>query len=137
MPVLTNQEIARQWAKGLAGEFGLLGALTAQTMRVWHSHDGMWLDSEQSNARGAERDPNLPRPVFHDVRLHATERGFILQAWIADFLPTLAGRIHIIHVVTVEDGEITAVEEYVAPEMGTVDGGPWGSSVAALPPTTN
>jgi hypothetical protein len=111
----TNAEIADQWAKGLQGDWSILAALTSPTMRVWHSHDGVWLTSEESSTRMAESDAMATPPSFRDIRTIPTETGFVVQGWIDG----LAGgsRSHIVQVCTVEDGHIASCEEYIAPEM--------------------
>jgi hypothetical protein len=112
---MTNAEVAARWAEGLSGDWAILASLTSPTMRVWHSHDDLWLDTAASQARmdGAGGPPK--GPVFDGVKVHVTESGFVVQAALTGFAG--AARTHIVQVLTVEDGLVAACEEYIAPTM--------------------
>ncbi|HEX5586217.1 MAG TPA: hypothetical protein VFZ17_02820 [Acidimicrobiia bacterium] len=110
---MDNDELARQWAIGLSGDLAAMAPLTSPTMRVWHSTDGIWLDAADAAARMA--DASAASPVvgaFEDVRTTVTATGFVVQAVI----DRGGVRTHIAQVLTVEDGVVVAVEEYIAPE---------------------
>jgi ketosteroid isomerase-like protein len=113
---LTNEELAAQWVRGLSGDWSILAALASPTVRVWHSHDNLWLTSEESQARMAESGAMDAAPSFQDVRAIATPNGFVVQGWI-EGPGGGGGRNHIVQICTVEDGRIAACEEYIAPEM--------------------
>ena len=121
--VMSNADVAATWVKGLAGDWALLEALSSPTMRVWHSHDNMWLTRAEGAARMAEAahrqaasgDVVVP-PSFADVRAIATESGFVVQGSI-DHLSGQSGRAHIVQICTVVDGLIESCEEFIAPEM--------------------
>jgi hypothetical protein len=94
-------------------------------MRVWHSHDSMWLTAAESQARmaesgGGDAGTNMAAS-FQDVRATPTQDGFVVQAWIAGLtgagLAGAGGRTHVVQICTVEDGLIASCEEYIAPEM--------------------
>jgi len=115
MSIVKNQQVADQWVEGLAGNWTILERLSSPTMRVWHSHDNIWLTREEGAARMASSESRSSPPVFEDVRAMPTPNGFIVQGSIAAL--GAAGKTHIIQVLTVEDGKIAACEEYIAPEM--------------------
>ncbi|MDO8363033.1 MAG: hypothetical protein Q7V88_09055 [Actinomycetota bacterium] len=112
-----NDTVAAQWAKGLAGDWAILAQLSSPTMRVWHSHDDMWLTREESIARmaAAAADAPAPPPSFEQVRTLATATGFVVQATVQG-LGGQPGPTHIVQICTVVDGLIAACEEYIAPE---------------------
>lgn len=105
-----HSDIAARWAEGLEGDWGILAELASPTMRVWHSHDDLWLDRDAANARMAAAPAAAPT-VFRQVRTHPTPTGFVVQAAI-DREGVLT---HIVQVLTVEDGRIASCEEYIAP----------------------
>jgi hypothetical protein len=107
-----NDELARQWAEGLAGDLAAMAPLTSPTMRVWHSTDGQWLDTAEAAQRMAEASETAVIGAFEDVRTTTTPTGFVVQAVI----DRGGVRTHIAQVLTVEDGLVVAVEEYIAPE---------------------
>jgi hypothetical protein len=115
MSIAENQEVAQQWVAGLTGDWSILEALSSPTMRVWHSHDNVWLTREEGAARMESSQSAAAPPVFEDVRATPTDKGFIVQGSIAGLGGT--GKTHIIQVLTVEEGKIAACEEYIAPEM--------------------
>ena len=103
------------WVKGLAGDWSILAALSSPTMRVWHSHDNVWLTREEGAARMA-KSASAPAPAFENVRFILTESGFIVQGSIAG-LGGQPGRTHIVQICTVEKGLLASCEEFIAPEM--------------------
>jgi hypothetical protein len=115
MSIVTNQEIAEQWVDGLTREWSVLETLSSPTMRVWHSHDNVWLDRADAAARMQQSGERTASPRFEDVRAIPTEKGFIVQGSIQGLAGN--GRTHIVQILTVEDGKIAACEEYIAPEM--------------------
>jgi hypothetical protein len=114
--IRNNAEIAQQWAAGLARDIRELGALMAPSTRVWHSHDGIWLTLAESSARIPEAPPgeSVAPIAFQNVRAQATQSGVVVQATMpggafGSELPT-----HIAQVLTVENGLVVQVEEYIA-----------------------
>jgi hypothetical protein len=112
-----NDELAELWVESLkASDFKALGKLMADGVKIWHSFDGMWLTKEEGDARMAD----APQPggdaaasLFGDVRAQATATGVLVQATMG------AGGlgpqpVHIVQVLTADDGLITVVEEYIA-----------------------
>src|ERR1700712_19510 len=106
-----NSEVAALWVKGLSGDWSILEALSSPTMKVWHSHDNMWLTREEGAARMAEAPAPASAPMFQDVRSITTETGFIVQGSI-EGLPGSAGRTHIVQICTVENGLLASCEEF-------------------------
>jgi hypothetical protein len=114
MSVVKNQEIADQWVQGLTGNWSILETLSSPTMRVWHSHDNLWLTREEGAARMAESGATDQSPSFQDIRVTPTTHGFVLQGWVDG----LAGaKTHVVQICTVEDDHVASCEEYIAPEM--------------------
>jgi hypothetical protein len=112
MAMMTNEQIARQWGEGLAGDMTRLAGIASPDMRVWHSSDGIWLDRDTAQARMAAAGGDAAPLGFTDIRTMVTERGFLVQATIErDGLQT-----HIVQLLTVEDGRVAACEEYIADE---------------------
>jgi ketosteroid isomerase-like protein len=109
-----NDELARQWAIGLTGDLAAMAPLTSPAMRVWHSTDGEWLDATTAAQRMADASAGSTPVVgaFEEVRTMATSNGFVVQAVI----DRGGVRTHIAQVLTVEDGVVVSVEEYIAPE---------------------
>ena len=112
----THQDVADRWVEGLRGDWSILEALSAPTMRVWHSFDNVWLDREESEARMAASESQAALSQLQDIRTETTEHGFIVQASLVA-AGGGAARTHILQILTVVDGMIVACEEYVAPEM--------------------
>lgn len=108
-----NDEIIERWIEGLAsGDFRSLDAYSAPDLRVWHSTDDRWADADEQRAR-MDRVMRMPEPPkLAGLKATPTERGFIVQGHLA------AGgeRTHIVQICTVEDGKVSLVEEYLAPE---------------------
>lgn len=101
----TNGDLAAAWAAALeAGGDGTADLVTPDA-KVWHNHDEAWQPFAEAGASG-------PADVaFADVRAQATERGALVQATV-----TVGGRrYHVVQVLTVLDGAVDSVEEYVAP----------------------
>jgi ketosteroid isomerase-like protein len=125
---MTNAEVAAAWVKGLTSDFSTLAALSHPEMRVWHSHDDMWLSRAESEARMAEsaaaatpsddESSGTPAamPVFEITRSIVTDTGFVVQGSIAG-LGGNPGRTHIVQICTVDNGLIASCEEFIAPEM--------------------
>jgi hypothetical protein len=113
----SNAEVAALWAKGLSGDWSILERLSSPVMRVWHSHDNMWLTREESAARMAESTSPAASapPSFDDVRTTASETGFVVQCSVRG-LTGESGRTHIVQICTVEDGLVASCEEFIAPE---------------------
>lgn len=112
MSGLTTQEIAERWAEGLAGDYTTLDKYGTADMRVWHSSNDHWLDKEEQRVHLEELQAQPVMPVLADTRWTLTESGFLVQGVIEG-----ATRTHIIQVCTVVDGQVTEVEEYIAPEL--------------------
>lgn len=106
-------ELAAAWLDGLTKDFAAVDSMSAPDMRVWHSTDAEWIDRGESDRR-ARLLEGAGRPVFSDVRTRAIDGGFLLQAAVE---PQVAGgRVaFLVQIVTVVDGVVTAVEEYLAP----------------------
>jgi hypothetical protein len=112
MGTMTNEQVARRWAEGLAGDWMRLAEIASPDMRVWHSFDDVWLDRETSQARMAGAGADAAPLGFADVRTMVTERGFLVQATIER-----DGRhAHVVQLLTVDDGKVTACEEDIADE---------------------
>jgi hypothetical protein len=108
-----HDELAQRWAIGLTGDLAAIAPLTSPAMRVWHSTDGEWLDAGQAAARMAAANAGAATPAaFRDVRTHVTPSVFVVQA-VLDRGGVLT---HVVQVLTVDDGLVSAVEEYLAPE---------------------
>jgi hypothetical protein len=113
----SNVELAEEWVAGLlASDFTRLGELMADDVKIWHSFDGMWLTREEGDARMSAAPPpsgDGAASMFGDVRSQATATGVLVQATMG------AGAmspqpVHIVQVLTANDGLITVVEEYIA-----------------------
>jgi hypothetical protein len=115
MSVTTNEAIAARWVEGLTGNWSILETLSSPQMRVWHSHDNVWLDREAAAARMAESGGAPTTPAFTDVRALATETGFVVQGSISGLGG--GGQTHIVQIITLADGLVASCEEYIAPEM--------------------
>lgn len=120
---MSNADVATSWVKGLAGDWAILEQLSSPSMRVWHSHDNMWLTREQGAARmadaaveQAESGANAAPPSFDELSFIVTETGFVVKAFMQR-LGAHLGRTHIVQICTVDDGLVASCEEYVAPEM--------------------
>jgi hypothetical protein len=120
MTTVTNSEVADLWLAGLSGDLGSLHDLSSPSMRVWHSHDEMWLTREQAEARVAASGAMQSSPAMHDLRATATERGFLVQGWVGG--DRGQAKTHIVLVCTVEDGLVTCCEEYIAPTTSLAPG---------------
>jgi ketosteroid isomerase-like protein len=111
----TNREVAEAWLQGLAsGDYSGLQDLANPDMRTWHSSDNVWMSRAESEARIASAPPSGVAPSFGAAKLTMTESGFVVQGK-AD-LPGM-GPTHILQLLTVDDGEILSIEEYLAPEL--------------------
>jgi ketosteroid isomerase-like protein len=113
-----NEAVAARWIEGLTGDWSILADLTSPTMRVWHSTDGIWLDRDEANQRMAQTDATASPPPFKGAVATATQDGFIVKAWI-DGVDGGRSKTHIMQVLVVDDGKITSVEEYIAPETAS------------------
>jgi hypothetical protein len=115
MSVVKNQQIADRWIDGLTGDWSILEALSSPTMRIWHSHDNLWLTREEGAARMAESGATDRSPSIQDIRATPTTHGFVLQGWVEGLAD--GGKTHIVQICTVEDDKVATCEEYIAPEM--------------------
>jgi hypothetical protein len=106
-----NADIARLWAKGLTGDLAQLGALMSPSTRIWHSHDGVWLTLQQSAARMPE--PSGVTAAFADIRAQTTDTGVLIQATLPG-ASAGADPTHVVQVLTVDNGVVVQVEEYIA-----------------------
>jgi len=107
-----SNDVGRRWADALAGgDWSELAVLSSPEMRVWHSHDNLWLTMAESSSRIAEVAAEPPK--FHDVRSMPTAEGFVIQACLE---PPGEARRHIVQVCAVSDGRVVTCEEYIAPE---------------------
>jgi len=106
-------EMAQRWAGGLAGDTVAVDEMSAPTIRIWHSTDGTWIDKRESDRR-AEELRRTGWPELSDVRTRVLENGFVVQATTGH--PAGGDRVmFVVQIVTVTDGLVTCVEEYVAP----------------------
>jgi hypothetical protein len=119
MTTVTNSEVADLWLTGLSGDWDSLRDLSSPSMRIWHSHDEIWLTREQGEARVAESGAMQSSPL-HDLRATATERGFLIQGWIGG--DRGRAKTHVVQVCTVEDGLVISCEEYIAPTTSLAAG---------------
>lgn len=102
------------WAAAMAGDCSQLRQVCAPNCQIWHSFDNKWMSHREAlDGFEAAREQGAV-PSFEDVRLVPTAKGFLCQA---SMVLGRVGRLHITQLVTVSDGQITHVEEYIAPEM--------------------
>ncbi|HWU25588.1 MAG TPA: hypothetical protein VN154_04220 [Rhizomicrobium sp.] len=87
--------------------------------QLWHSGDNAWKPAKEGTIAGlkALRSAGLRHPPFGDMKIIRTESGFLSLTVLERAQDK---RLHLAQVVTVVDGRITAVQEYIAPEMGLV-----------------
>lgn len=109
MSVLSNEEIARGWIRSLSS-VDLFYEFCAPDCKVWHSSDDKWMTVKEAidavHGRGG-------LPPFRNSRYTLTDKGFFVQT-----STTLNGtNVHLIQVVTVQDGKAVSAEEYIGPEM--------------------
>lgn len=113
-----NDDIAARWEKALMAGTDAVGELMAPDARIWHSNDGIWLTREESERRMAAAGIGAGgAPLFDEVRAQPTRDGAVVQARL---VPGLLGPapVHIVQVITVNDGLVVSVEEYIAPQRG-------------------
>ena len=110
-----SRDVATAWARAFGeGDLSTLEALSGPPMRIWHSYDDQWLDRDEGAARLAEADvADMPTP--QQVRVHTTDEGFVLRAWI-DAGPEI-GKTHVLQFCVVDGGQVSSCEEYIAPAM--------------------
>jgi ketosteroid isomerase-like protein len=109
-----NDEIAARWETALLADITAIGELMAPDARIWHSNDGIWLTREESERRMAEGAIGADgSPLFDDVRAQPTRDGVLVQGRLA---PAMSGGrpVHVVQVLTVNDGLVVSVEEYIA-----------------------
>lgn len=107
-----NEAIVTRWANGLATGMTGLDDLLSPSARIWHSTDGEWLSKDVARQRMEESMPvGTDRPTFRDVRSLPTTKGGVVQGTIE---PVPGMTVHIVQVLTVDTGQIVALEEYVA-----------------------
>ncbi len=101
-----------RWATGLANGMTGLEGLLSPTARIWHSTDGEWLSRDLAQRRMVEKQvaDAGTSAEFRELRFHAIASGGVIQAVIgsADDI------VHIVQMLTIEGGQIVALEEYVA-----------------------
>lgn len=109
----TNDDIAEAWAKALGADLTSTGELMAPDARIWHSNDGMWITREESERRMAAAGIATKGPLFEEVRAQPTRDGVLVQGALR---PGVAGPnpMHIVQVLTVENGLVVTIEEYLA-----------------------
>ncbi|SFW79796.1 hypothetical protein [Amycolatopsis australiensis] len=109
MSTTTTEELAQGWIRALSDVDAFHG-LCAAGCRVWHSTDDKWITVEEAVDAVHERGG---LPEFENPRYTLTGKGFFVQTSAT----LAAARVHVIQVVTVEDGKAISAEEYVGPEM--------------------
>lgn len=114
MTTESNKDLAKQWIYSLEHEPAAMGALMLPNVRIWHSNDGIWKTPEEARQNAVKRGIGKDKmPRFEDARAEVTERGIVVQA-------TLLGMsdvpVHVVQLLTVEDGVVAVIEEYLAPE---------------------
>ena len=102
------------WAAVLGGNFSLLDGISSPDCQVWHSSDAKWMPQREAMHAFLAGREKLGIGGFEDVRIVPTAEGFLCQTSI---LVEPVGRLHLVQVVTMTDGAISHVEEYIAPEM--------------------
>ena len=112
-----NEAVVARWANGLAAGMAGLDRLLSPTARIWHSTDGEWLSKDVAQLRMEDSMPvGTDRPTFRDVRSLPTTNGGVVQGTIE---PIPGVTVHVVQVLTIETGQIVALEEYVAAQSVT------------------
>ena len=111
MQAMSKEELVKRWVHALTGDLSAFFEICSSDCRVWHSADDKWM-SVQAAVDAAKARGGLP--PFETPRVLMTASGFAVQT-----ATTVApvGKLHIVQVATVKDGKVTAVEEYISPEM--------------------
>ena len=112
-----NEAVVERWANGLAMGMTGLDGLLSPNARIWHSTDGEWLSKDVAQQRMEDSMPvGTDRPTFRNVRSLPTTKGGVVQGTIE---PVPGVAVHIVQVLTIEAGQITVLEEYVAAQSVT------------------
>jgi hypothetical protein len=119
MPDQTPEELQERWVAGFSDlrAFAERGpnALISDQCRTWHSTDNRWITAKEAleAVLGAGEVVATTTTTYGDFLTTATEKGFICQT----SMKTAEGTAHVIQVVTVKDGQVSEVMEYISPEM--------------------
>ncbi|QKS00574.1 hypothetical protein F9288_13795 [Sphingomonas sp. CL5.1] len=114
---MTDAQVERLidgWSIAMGGDFSILQDICSADCRIWHSSDDKWMPHREAMQAFNAAHAAGRIPPFENVRIVPTAKGFFCQAAIT--LDRI-GKVHITQLVAVSDGEITEVEEYIAPEM--------------------
>jgi ketosteroid isomerase-like protein len=112
-----NEDVVARWAAGLADDMAGLDRILSPTARIWHSTDGQWLTREVAQRRMLEHQAAAPAgpTSFRDVRFHVTRTGGVVQAVVG----TADEVVHIVQILTIDGGQIVALEEFIAAQSHT------------------
>ena len=119
MGSMSMDDIIDRWIYAHSEDAAEFAELYDPDTQLWHSGDNEWKPAREGAIIGlkALNAAGLRRPPFGDLKIIRTESGFLCQTTLARPGETL---LHLAQVVTVVDGRISAVEEYIAPEAGLV-----------------
>ncbi|MGC4251869.1 MAG: hypothetical protein QM605_10540 [Sphingobium sp.] len=109
--MMTVDQIMERWRVALNGNLPVFSEVCAPDCQVWHSSDNNWM-SAAAAMEGVAKMGGLP--PFDKVEITKTDKGFAVQGSIT---PPGMGKMHIAQMVTVKEGSVAAIEEYISPEM--------------------
>ena len=104
----------RLFAAITAGDVAAVRALYAPDVRVWHNFDDVTQTAEENLAVLQWVTTTIRGLRYEDVRRHATADGFVQQHVLRGTIGNgVAVEIPACIVVTVRDGQITRLDEYL------------------------
>jgi len=108
-------ELARRFfAAIVAGDIEAVRGMYAPDAEIWHNHDGRTQGVEENLRVLRWATANIAGLRYEDVRLEATESGFVERHVLRGRAPSGAElRVPACIVATVAGGRITRVEEYL------------------------
>jgi hypothetical protein len=111
---MSTEQLMQRFATALETDISILKELCSEDCRLWHSNDNVWMEQRPALEAFMVAQQAGMIPKFDAVRTMATASGFLAQTSLT--VPQI-GKIHALQLMTVKDGMITSIEEYIGPEM--------------------
>ncbi len=113
----SHLEVARALVAAVeVGDIDAVSALYTDDVAVWHNHDNKTQTKAESLAMMTGFVNNIHNRKYIDIRVQATESGFVQQHTLTGSLAS--GSVMSIPcclIVTVVDGRISRLDEYLDP----------------------
>ena len=114
MTVMNTDDLAERFKTAIKSDIAILREICSTDCQLWHSTDNVWM------AQGPALDAFIVAQnagqigKFDEITTVSTGKGFLAQT---SMTMDRLGKMHVAQLMTVKDGKIVSIEEYIGFEM--------------------